>query len=555
MRLIGLFLLVPGGFSLAANPVLIERRQSAPLTKPSREPESPMWLAVAVSIATFMELLDTSIANVSLPHIAGSVGASQDEATWVLTSYLVANGVILPLSGWLSTLIGRKRFYMASVAIFTVSSVLCGLAPSLPVLILFRVLQGLGGGGLAPSEQAILTDAFPPQKRAQVFSIYGLSVVLAPTIGPTLGGWITDNYDWRWIFFINLPVGIVSLILSARLVHDPPSLIAQRWKLLQNLHIDYIGIGLLALGLSALQIVLDKGQEDDWFGSRLITACIVVASVCLIGAVLYELRHKEPVLDFRLLANRNFGLSSLLVFGLGFVLFASTVLVPQYLQELLGYTATDAGLVISPGGATVAVLTIFSARLLKRISARTLIIVGWTIAVVANLTMAHTFDLEMTYAWAAWMRVFQALGFGLMFVPISTAAYSFLARDKVNQASALYNLARNLGGSIGISVMTTVIARRQQFHQNVLGSQIVGSDGNLQRWLRAATASLRARGFAAGAEQHAKGLLESLVSQQARLLAYLDAFVVIAIAAAFILPFAFFLRDHREGFKVPSGTH
>jgi DHA2 family multidrug resistance protein len=514
-----------------------------------------MWLAVAVSIATFMELLDTSIANVSLPHIAGSLGASQDEATWVLTSYLVANGVILPLSGWLSTLIGRKRFYMTCVALFTASSVLCGLAPTLPMLILFRILQGIGGGGLAPSEQAILTDAFPPHKRAQVFSIYGLAVVLAPTIGPTLGGWITDNYDWRWIFFINLPVGIVSLLLSQRLVHDPPALVAQRWKLLQNLHIDYIGIGLLALGLSALQIVLDKGQEDDWFGSTLITTCIILAVICLSAAVVYELQHKQPVLDFRLLANRNFGLSCLLVFGLGFVLFASTVLVPQYLQELLGYTATDAGLVISPGGATVAILTIFSARLLKRISARTLIITGWLIAVAANWTMAHSFDLEMTYAWAAWMRVFQAFGFGLMFVPISTAAYSFLARDKVNQASALYNLARNLGGSIGISVMTTVIARREQFHQNVLGSQVAVPDGNFQRLLSTVTTNLRNRGFGAGAAQHAQAWLGALLTEQARLLAYLDAFVVIAACAAIVLPFAFFLRDHREGFKAPSGSH
>jgi DHA2 family multidrug resistance protein len=514
-----------------------------------------MWLAVAVSIATFMELLDTSIANVSLPHIAGSLGASQDEATWVLTSYLVANGVILPLSGWLSTLIGRKRFYMACVAIFTVSSVLCGLAPTLPILIVFRVLQGLGGGGLAPSEQAILTDAFPPHKRGQVFSIYGLAVVLAPTIGPTLGGWITDNFDWRWIFFINLPVGIVSLLLSARLVHDPPSLTAQRWKMLQNLQIDYIGIGLIAVGLSALQIVLDKGQEDDWFGSRLIATCIVVSVVCLVAAVIYELRSANPVLDFRLLRDRNFGISSLLVFGLGFVLFASTVLVPQYVQELLGYTATDAGLVISPGGAAVAILTIFSGRLLKRISARTLILIGWIVIVAANWTMAHSFDLEMTYQWAAFMRVFQAIGLGVMFVPISTAAYSFLAREKANQASALYNLARNLGGSIGISVMTTIIARRQQFHQNVLGSQLTSSDSSVQTLLHNLSANLRERGLGADAMQHAQAYLGELLHQQARLLSYLDAFMVIAISAAIIFPFTFLLRDHRLGFKGTSVGH
>lgn len=520
-----------------------------------REPESPMWLAVAVSIATFMELLDTSIANVSLPHIAGSLGASQDEATWVLTSYLVANGVVLPLSGWLSTLIGRKRFYMGCVAIFTASSVLCGLAPTLPVLIVFRVLQGIGGGGLAPSEQAILTDAFPPHKRGQVFSIYGLAVVLAPTIGPTLGGWITDNFDWRWIFFINLPVGLVSMVLSQRLVQDPPELVAQRKKLLGNLHVDYVGISLIALGLSALQVVLDKGQEDDWLGSRLIAGCIAIAAVALVGAVVYELQHEQPVLDFRLLGNRNFGLSCLLVFGLGFVLFASTVLVPQYLQELLGYTATDAGLVISPGGATVAVLTIFSGRLLKRISARTLIVSGWVVAVAANWTMAHSFDLEMTYGWAAGMRVFQAVGFGVMFVPISTAAYSFLARERVNQASALYNLARNLGGSVGISVMTAVIARREQFHQSVLGARVAAPDATVQAALAQLTRSFKDRGLGASALEHARAYVGVLLSQQARLLAYLDAFMVIAVCAAVVLPVGFFLKDHRLGFKGGGGGH
>jgi len=527
----------------------------AQLSAPRLAANSPIWLAFAVSIATFMELLDTSIANVSLPHIAGSIGASQDEATWVLTSYLVANGVVLPLSGWLSTIIGRKRFYMACVAIFTASSVLCGLAPSLPLLIFFRVLQGIGGGGLAPSEQAILTDAFPPEKRAQVFSIYGLAVVLAPTIGPTLGGWITDNFDWRWIFFINLPVGLISLALSARLVHDPPSLIAEKARLLKNFHVDYIGIGLIALGLGALQVVLDKGQEDDWLGSRLITTCIVVAAVCIVGAVIYELRHHQPVLDFTLLADRNFALSCLLVFALGFVLFASTVLVPQFLQELISYTATDAGLVISPGGITVAVLTMFSARILKRISARKVILTGWIIAIVANLTMAHTFDLEITYRWAAEMRIFQAIGFGLLFVPISTVAYAFIPRPRVNQASALYNLARNLGGSVGISVMTTVIARRAQFHQTILAASLSPSSARLQNALSILTNSLRTRGFGANAAAHAQAYIAFQLARQARLLAYLDSFVVISICAVIALPFALLLRDNKAGNSSAGAAH
>ncbi len=518
--------------------------------------QSPMWLAFAVSIATFMELLDTSIANVSLPHIAGSLGASADEATWVLTSYLVANAVILPLTGWLSTVIGRKRFYMACVAIFTVSSVLCGLAPNLPILILCRIVQGLGGGGLAPSEQAILTDAFPPHKRAQVFSIYGLAVVLAPTLGPTLGGWITDNYDWRWIFFINLPVGLCSLALSAKLVHDPAALIARRQQLLKKLHIDYIGIGLLALGLGTLQVILDKGQEDDWFGSSLITACTLISAVCLITAVFYELRQEQPVLDFRVLNDRNFGMSSLLIFILGFVLFATTVMVPQYLQELIGYTATDAGLVISPGGATVAVLTIFSGRILKRISARPLIIIGFLIAGIANWIIAHSFDLGISYGYAAGMRVFQALGFGMLFVPISTAAYSFLPREKSNQASAMYNLARNIGGSVGISVMTTVIARRQQFHRSVLSAHLGAADSNLQSGLSEIVAKFHERGLSSAETLHrATGYVGTLLEQQARLLSYLDAFMVVCAAALIAAPFGLLLRDHRQGYKAAGGGH
>lgn len=518
--------------------------------------ESPMWLAVAVSIATFMELLDTSIANVSLPHIAGSLGASADEATWVLTSYLVANAVVLPLTGWLSTVIGRKRFYMGCVAIFTLSSVLCGLAPTLPLLILFRVLQGIGGGGLAPSEQAILTDAFPPHKRAQVFSIYGLAVVLAPTIGPTLGGWITDNYDWRWIFFINLPVGLLSLALSGRLVHDPPSLTARRQQLLKSLHIDYVGIALLALGLGTLQIILDKGQEDDWFGSPLIVICTLVCVFCLVTAVFYELYQEQPVLDFRVLKERNFALSSSLVFILGFVLFATTVMVPQYLQELLGYTATDAGLVISPGGATVAILTIFSGRILKKISARYMVAIGYVVVGFANWVIAHSFDLGISYAYAAEMRVLQAIGLGMLFVPMSTAAYSFLPREKSNQASAIYNLARNVGGSVGISVMTTIVARQQQFHQNILSSHLDATSANLQSNLGELAAKFHERGLGdAETLRHVSGYLNSLLQQQARLLSYLDAFIIVCVASLVAVPIALFLRDHRQGYKTASGAH
>src|SRR5215468_7816644 len=309
---------------------------------------NPWVIAVTVTLATFMEVLDTSIANVALPHISGNLSASADESTWVLTSYLVSNAIVLPLSGWLSGLIGRKRFYMACVALFTVSSFLCGLAPSLGVLVLFRVLQGAGGGGLQPSEQAILNDTFPLEKRGMAFAVYGLAVVVAPTIGPWLGGWITDNFSWRWIFYINVPVGILSLLLTNFLVSDPPYM--KKSNLKAGFRIDYIGIGLISLGLGSMQIILDKGQRKDWFSSQFIQVFFVLMLIGIIAGIIWELREKEPVVDLRMLKDRNFAVATTAMFFLGFVLYSSTVLIPQFLQEMMGYTAELAGLALSPGG-------------------------------------------------------------------------------------------------------------------------------------------------------------------------------------------------------------
>src|SRR3979411_2398849 len=311
-----------------------------------RSPVNPWIIAVAVTLATFMEVLDTSIANVALPHIAGSLSAGTDESTWVLTSYLVSNAIVLPLSGWLSSIVGRKRFYMSCVALFTISSFLCGLAPNLPMLIVFRILQGAGGGGLQPSEQAILADTFSPAKRGMAFAVYGIAVVMAPAIGPTLGGWITDNFTWRWIFFINIPVGIVSLLLTSRLIQDPPYL---RRRKLSETKIDYVGLGFVALGLGALQIVLDKGQRDDWFESHFILILSMVATASLIFVVFWEWRHKDPIIDLHLFRDRTFGVSNLLMFMLGFALLGSTLLLPLFMQTMLGYTAEQAGLALMPG--------------------------------------------------------------------------------------------------------------------------------------------------------------------------------------------------------------
>src|SRR5271163_578947 len=440
---------------------------------------NPWIIAIAVTLATFMEVLDTSIANVALPHIAGSLSAGQDESTWVLTSYLVSNAIVLPLSGWLSSIVGRKNFYMGCVALFTVSSFLCGLAPNLATLIICRVLQGAGGGGLQPSEQAILADTFPPAKRGMAFAVYGIAVVTAPAIGPTLGGWITDNFTWRWIFFINIPVGIISLLLTSRLIQDPPFL--KRRKLSETT-IDYVGLGFVALGLGALQIVLDKGQRDDWFESHFIVILSIIAATALIFVVIWEWRHKDPIIDLHLFRDRTFAVSNLLMFMLGFALLGSTLLLPLFMQTLLGYTAEQSGLALMPGGFTIMLLLPLVGFLLSRYSPRWLLIFGLCMLSGALFHMAG-FDLDIDFRTAATARVFQAVGMAFLFVPINTAAYAFLPRDKNNAASGLMNLARNIGGSVGISVVTTMLDRRTQFHMTSLASHLSLTNPALQQMI------------------------------------------------------------------------
>ena len=420
---------------------------------------NPWVIALAVTLATFMEVLDTSIANVALPHIAGSLSAGTDESTWVLTSYLVSNAIVLPLSGWISSIIGRKRFYMSCVAIFTISSFLCGLAPNLGMLIFFRILQGAGGGGLQPSEQAILADTFPPAKRGMAFAVYGLAVVLAPAIGPTLGGWITDNFTWRWIFFLNIPVGILSLILTSRLIQDPPYM--QRKKLSET-KIDYIGLGLVALGLGALQIVLDKGQREDWFESHFIVILSVIAAASLLFLIYWEWTRKDPVIDLHLFTNRTFAASNMLMFMLGFALLGSTVLLPLFMQTLLGYTAEQSGLALLPGGFSLMLLMPLVGFLLSRYDARKMMMFG---LVVLSFSLFHmtNFNLGIDFRTVVFARMIQTMGLAFLFIPINTAAYAFLPKEKNNAASGLMNLARNIGGSVGISIVTTMLDRRSQY--------------------------------------------------------------------------------------------
>jgi DHA2 family multidrug resistance protein len=505
---------------------------------------NPWIIALTVTLATFMEVLDTSIANVALPHIAGGLSAGQDESTWVLTSYLVSNAIVLPLSGWLSSIMGRKNFYMSCVALFTVSSFMCGLAPNLATLIICRVLQGIGGGGLQPTEQAILADTFPPAKRGMAFAVYGIAVVTAPAIGPTLGGWITDNFTWRWIFFINIPVGIISLLLTSRLIQDPPYFHRRKIK---ETHIDYIGLSFVALGLGAMQVVLDKGQRDDWFESHFIVVLSLIAAASLIFVVFWEWRHKDPIIDLHLFRERTFGISNLLMFMLGFALLGSTLLLPLFMQTLLGYTAQRAGFALMPGGFVIMLLLPLVGFLLSRYSPRWLLVFG---LVILSFSLFHMtgFDLEIDFRTAATARVIQAVGMAFLFVPINTAAYAFLPRNKNNAASGLMNLARNMGGSVGISVVTTLLDRRTQVHLSELSSNLSSANPALRSMIAGASQSMRAHGSsAAGATQQAYALVQNVVGRQATMLAYLDCFWVLGVSILAMIPVVFLMKKSKPG--------
>jgi DHA2 family multidrug resistance protein len=510
---------------------------------------SPWSIGLTLTIATFMELLDTSIANVALPHIAGGLGTSLDESTWVLTSYLVANAIVLPLSAWLSRLFGRKTYYMSCVALFTASSFLCGIAPNLQTLILFRVLQGIAGGGLAPSEQAMLVDAFPASKRAAAFGLYSMAIVLAPALGPTLGGWITDNSSWRWIFFINLPIGILSLFLTSRLVTDPPAFTEERRRLKASgkTRIDYVGILLLAIGFGCLEVVLDKGQEDDWFGSSFITIFTVISVAALVAVIIWELRHDDPVIDLTLLANRNFALASALFFVFGFILFSTTVLTPQLLQSLNNYNATSAGMVLTPGALVIVSMAPFIVRLTPIIGAKRLIFFGFLVLCV-SLWHYSQLNLDADYWTFARARMLQGFGLGFLIVPISQVTYSYLPPALNNKASSLTNLFRNEGGSFGITFANTILARRTQFHQSILAQHLTPENSMYRDWLhQVAGLFVHAGDTAIDAMQKAEGQLYGLLNKQASLLSYLDCFTALILPASVGLLLALAIKK----FKAP----
>ncbi|WP_394847651.1 DHA2 family efflux MFS transporter permease subunit [Pendulispora brunnea] len=505
---------------------------------------NPWGIALTVTLATFMEVLDTSIANVALPHVAGGLSATNEESTWVLTSYLVSNAIVLPISGWLASRIGRKRFYMICVTLFTVSSFLCGMAPSLGMLIFFRVLQGLGGGGLAPSEQSILADTFEPKRRGMAFAVYGMAVVLAPAVGPTLGGYITDNIGWRWIFFINVPVGILSLVLTHRVVRDPPWLAEERSR---RRPIDFVGLGLVAIGLGSLEVVLDKGQQEDWFSSSFITFFAMASAVSLVAFVVWELVQKHPVVDLRLFKNRNFAISNLLIFFLGVILFGTTVLLPQFLQTLMGYSAQKAGMTLSPGAMSIILFMPLIGFLVSHVPARWLVAFGFVVTWLALERMSQI-NLDLDFRTATVWRIYQSAGMAFLFIPINTAAYVGVPKEKNNDVSGMLNLSRNVGGSVGISFITTYIARQSQVHQTYL----VGHATPFDEPYRALMDSLVRNKMAEGASLPdatlgAQGQIYSELIRHATVLSYVDVILILAFAAACIVPLTLLLKANPPG--------
>ena len=504
-------------------------------------PKANPWLvSSAATLAPFMEILDTTIVNVSLPYIAGSLSASNDDATWTLTSYLVANGIVVPIAGWLGRLIGRKRYFLICIAMFTVCSFLCGIATSLPQLVVFRLLQGLFGGGLQPSQQSVVLDTFEPSQRARAFSLVAIAVIFAPIIGPTLGGWITDNYTWRWVFLINVPVGIFAFISVAQLVEDPPWVQRDRARLKD---IDYGGLALIALGLGALQITLDRGEDSDWFSSPFIQLCALLAAVGIIAGVAWLLLVEKPVVDLRCLKDRNFGVGVVMVSGIGAILYSSNVIIPVMAQQWFGYTALLAGLLLSPGAAVMIVFIPIVARLvLPNIQTRYVIAFGFFLLGCSSAFASHLTP-QMDFWTLAMFRAFQTVGLAFLFVPNSTLSYSTLPRSLTADATALYSMFRNISGSIGIAIVTAIGAERLQAHRAHLAEHMSPFDQPYRELLSRHTHALEALGQTpGGAHDAAMGLINQTLNQQAAILSYSDLYAYSAVAAFCVVPLTLLFR-------------
>ena len=505
---------------------------------------NPWLIAMTVALAAFMEVLDTSIANVALPHIAGSLGASTDEGTWVLTSYLVANAIVLPLGGWASSVMGRRNFFVFCIVVFTVASFLCGAAPSLPLLLLFRVIQGAGGGGMQPMAQAIMADSFEPHKRGQAFALYGLVAVLAPSIGPTLGGWITDNFSWRWIFFINIPVGFLAFVLVTRLVEDPPWIKPDRSRLLK---MDYLGLSFLTLAMGGLQIMLDKGEENDWFSSGFICFFAVLFVGGIIGLIAWEWRQKNPLINLKLFRFKNFAICCFLMMLVGGVLNANTVLQPQFMQQLLGYNATTAGMALTAGGIALVIVMPLAGIATGKVAARWLAVLGFTLFVITFRYAANVTNLGMTFSASSWLRVIQMLPLPFCFISITNAAYVGMPKEESNQVAGLINFARNIGGSVMIAITNAQVTSRAMWHQQHLqGAMQAGSNAFVQH--RQALSGFLGGSFG---DPNGSGLalatIYNQLNQQAQVQGYQDVYMELSWMSVGLVLMAFMLSKNRPG--------
>lgn len=491
---------------------------------------NPWLIATSVMLATFMEVLDTSVANVALPHIAGNLSATPEESTWVLTSYLISNAIILPATNWLGHVFGRKRFLIVCIGIFTLSSALCGAATSLGMLLVARILQGAGGGALQPIAQAVLLESFPADRRGSAMAVYGMGIVVAPIIGPTLGGWITDNYSWRWIFYINIPVGLLAMLMAKTFIEDPPYIRSQRPG-----RIDYVGFGLMAVGLATLQLVLDKGQEDDWFSSPFIVRSLLIAIVALVAFVIWELRTKDPIVNLRVLANRNFATGTALIATVGIALYGTTALLPLFLQTLLGYPALQSGLAVSPRGIGAIVSMVLVGRLIGKVDGRYLIVFGFGI-LAASTYLLGNIDLEITVRNIAWPQVFSGFALGFVFVPLTVIATGTLNNEQIGNATGIYNLMRNVGGSFGIAMVTTMLARGAQAHQAAMVSHLTPYDPVFRERLSQMVSGFAEHSNVVTATQQAYGAMYQTLVRQATLLAYIDNFRLLAFLCLICMP-------------------
>ena len=499
------------------------------------------WLvAITVMLPTLIQIVDTSVVNVALDHIRGSLSAGIDESTWTITSYLAANAIIIPMTGWLSRLFGRKRYLLFSIFLFTISSFLCGIAWNIQSLVVFRVIQGVGGGGLQPVSQAILLETFPPQQHGTAMAIFGMGTMFGPIIGPLLGGWITDNWSWHWIFFVNIPIGIISILMVLSFIVDPPYLERTRMK------IDYWGIAFLSVGVGCLQIVLDKGQREDWFSSTFIIWLSLISFFCLGLFILIELYSQTPIVNLRIFGNRSFTMGNLITFFTFFALFACIVLLPIYLQTLMGYTAFLAGLVLCPGGITSLIALPIAGKLVNKINPKAILAFGLVVTSYSVYLMAQ-FNMQASLEAIIWPRIVMGFGLGFLFIPLQILSLSRIAKEEMGNATGIFNLLRNLGGSFGVAFVATLLVRRAQFHQDHLAQHLTIFDRNLQLTLPQISQLLQEKGFANSLfNQGGLGMIYNQLLRQASMLSFNDAFYLLSILMVLILPLVLLMRGGKE---------